>query len=49
MEQNEERLTGFVTPCVETALYKTRYRKEIWKGRGNEEDDVSRYWMTLRK
>jgi len=36
------------TDCVGTALY-DRLLKERWKRRKDEEEDVSRYWMALRK
>jgi hypothetical protein len=37
-----------VTDCFGTALY-GRLLKESWKRRKYEEEDVSRYWMALRK
>jgi hypothetical protein len=34
--------------CPENTLLKERYW-EGWKGREDEEEDVSSYWVTLRK
>jgi len=39
-------LNGLVTACVRTALYNTIGMIEQ---RGVEKEDVSNYWMTLRK
>jgi hypothetical protein len=41
-------LTGLVTSCVGTAFENTLL-KEKSKGREDEEEGVSSYWMTLRK
>jgi hypothetical protein len=37
-----------VTECVGTSWYE-RLLKERWKRRKDEEEDISRYWMALRK
>jgi hypothetical protein len=34
---------------ISNGLLQNTISKDGWKGRENEEDDVSRYWMTLRK
>jgi hypothetical protein len=39
-------LTGLVTSCVRTAFYNT---VGMIEQRGVEKEDVSNYWMTLRK
>ena len=41
-------LTGLVTSGVGTAFW-NRLLKERWNGRKDKEQDVSSYWMTLRK
>jgi hypothetical protein len=52
MKYVNERRTGLVTFCVETAfcngLLKERY-KEGQKWQEDKEEDVGSYWMTLRK
>jgi hypothetical protein len=42
------RLSGLVTSCVRTTLQNTLFKK-IQKRRTNEKEDVSSYWMTLKK
>jgi hypothetical protein len=41
-------LTVLVTCCLGTAFWDTLF-KEWWKGREDEEKEVSSYWMPLRK
>ena len=48
IQWNEGRLTGLVTFCVGTAFWNTLL-KEIYKGREDEEEDVSSCWMALRE
>jgi len=52
MKYVNERLTGLVTFCVETAFY-NGLLKERYKGgqklQEDKEEDVGSYWMTLRK
>ena len=51
-KKKEGRLTELVTSCIGTAFYNTllkeRYR-EGQKWREDEDEDVSSYWMTLKK
>jgi hypothetical protein len=44
----EERITALVISGVETA-FKHMFIYERWKGRKGEDEDVTRYSVTLRK
>jgi hypothetical protein len=44
----EGRLTELVIFCLGTA-FEDRLFQEIWKGWEDQEEDVSSYWVTLRK
>jgi hypothetical protein len=46
--RKQSKVNGLVTPCVGTAFRKALFN-EKWKGREDEEDDISSYKMTLRK
>jgi hypothetical protein len=48
MRLTKESLNGLLTSCVITAFYNTLL-KERYRGREEEEEEVSSYWMTLRK
>jgi hypothetical protein len=44
--KRRKSITGLATSCI---AFRKRLWKEREKGREDEEEDVSRYWMTLRK
>jgi len=48
IEWKEWKLSGLVTSCVGTAFWK-RPLNETYKGRAYEEEDLSSYWITLKK
>jgi hypothetical protein len=48
MRLTKGSLNGLLTSCVITAFYNTLL-KERYGGRKDEEEEVSSYWMTVRK
>ena len=48
MRLTKGSLDGLLTSCIITAFYNTLL-KERDRGREEEEEEVSSYWMTLRE
>jgi hypothetical protein len=48
IQRKQKRLTGMVTSCVRTAFQHTLLKTKI-RGRKDEEENASSYWMPRRK